>query len=142
MSPAITDLGNDVRRRGAPRLSTLALCSELAEGRERPGFVIDLSATGVRIERPYLGGPTPREVQIELELPDEDEVVWARGAVRFDEIHQDRNGGLLRRTGIALIAAAARDLRMLRDYVFDRRLARERLETERLLLEAACYLRA
>ena len=130
-------------RRGGPRLTTLALCSELTAGRDRPGFVIDLSPTGLRIERPYIAGPTPAEIQVELELPDEDEVLWARGTVRFDEVRDDGRGGLLRRTGIALVSAASRDLNLLRSYVLDRHsAAQRRLEPAAMLLGASCYARA
>lgn len=128
-------------RRLAPRLPTLALCSELAAGRDRPGFVIDLSPAGACIERPYVGGPTPRDIQLELELPDEDEVLWARGQVRFDEVRQDAHGNLLRRTGLAL-AACARDLKLLRDYVMDRqRAAALRESPTGMMFDASCYAR-
>ena len=132
--------GSDFRRL-APRLPTLALCSELAAGRDRPGFVIDLSPAGACIERPYVGGPTPRDIQLELELPDEDEVLWARGQVRFDEVRQDRHGSLIRRTGLAL-AACARDLRVLREYVMDRqRAAALRESPSGMMFDASCYAR-
>ena len=141
MTPAATDHLAEIRR-GGPRLTTLALCSEIGTRHDRPSFVVDLSPMGLRLERPYVGGPTPRDIQIELELPDEDEILWARGDVRFDEVHADGHGGLVRRTGIALVAACARDLRILRDYVFDRRRAEDlRASPVGMLADASCYLR-
>jgi hypothetical protein len=106
--------------------------------------VTDLSAEGVRLERPYLGGPSPAEILLELEVPDVDEVIWARGEVCFDQVRQAPPGqggplGLLRTTGVRLVSAAARDLRLLRDLVFERHRARHRAESA--LLDAACYAR-
>lgn len=130
-----------------PRIDAQTFCSELVDGRDRPGIVVDLSPEGARLERPYLGGPTPRDIVIELEVPDVDEVIWARGEVCFDQIRQAPPGrggalGLLRTTGIRLVAAACRDLRMLRECVIEThrvRLARERADD--LLLDASCYAR-
>ena len=128
-----------------PRIDVETFCSELVDGRDRPGLVVDLSPEGARLERPYVGGPTPREIVIELEVPEIDEVIWARGEVCFDQIRQAPPGrggafGLLRTTGIRLVAAACRDLRMLRECVIEThrlRVARERDH----LLDAACYAR-
>jgi hypothetical protein len=132
--------------RTAPRVDVETFCSELVGGHEQPGVVIDLSAEGVRLERPYLGGPSPAELLLELEVPDIDEVIWARGEVCFDQIRQapPGHGGplrLLRTTGVRLVRAAARDLRLLRDCVFERNRARHRSEVIDLL-DATCYARA
>jgi hypothetical protein len=102
----------------APRVGVEALCSEIVDGRERHALLADVSAGGVRLARPYLGGPTPRVVQLELELPGIDEILWAKGEVCFDHVSRGV-GGLIRTTGVRLAAAAARDLRILRDWVFD-----------------------
>jgi hypothetical protein len=107
-------------RRLMPRVEVESFCSEIVGGRERPSFVVDLSETGLRVERPYVGGPTPRELQVEFELPGVDAIIWARGETCFDQVRPFR-GGLLRTTGIRLAAAAARDLRLLRDFVFETR---------------------
>ena len=68
---------NDLRRE-SPRVEVEALCWELVDGHEASGLAVDLSSMGVRIERPYLGGPTRREVQLEIEVPGIDEVMWAK----------------------------------------------------------------
>ncbi len=128
-----------------PRIDVETFCSELVDGRDRPGLVIDLSPEGARLERPYTGGPTPREIVLELEVPDIDEVIWARGEVCFDQIRQAPPGrggalGLLRTTGIRLVAAARRDLRMLQECVIEIHRARVARERDQLL-DAACYAR-
>jgi hypothetical protein len=79
-------------------------------------MVADVSEKGVRLTRPYLGGPTPRLVQLELELPGLDEILWAKGLVCFDQVERGV-GGLVRTTGVRIAAAASHDLRLLRDYV-------------------------
>lgn len=130
-----------------PRIDVETFCSELVDGRDRPGLVVDLSPEGARLERPYGGGPTPREIVLELEVPEIDEVIWARGEVCFDQLRQAPPGqggplGLLRTTGIRLVAAACRDLRLLRECVIEthrQRAARDRADDH--LLDAACYAR-
>ena len=105
-----------------PRVDVETLCSEIVDGIERPSIVVDLSETGLRVERPYTGGRTPPELQLEFEVPGVDAIIWARGVTCFDQVRQFR-GGLLRTTGIRLAAAAARDLRLLRDFVVESRRA-------------------
>ena len=139
---------HELRREG-PRIGIQALCWELIAGRERSGLAVDLSPAGVRIERPYTGGPTLREVPLQLEVPDLDEVMWARGEACFDVIvpTSGKAGGalgLVRRTGYRFAGAAARDLRVLKELVYDTHRARthaERVSTGELQL-ASCYLRA
>ncbi len=141
----------DVRRL-APRIEVEAFCSELVGGRDQPAMVIDLGPAGMRLERPYVPGPTPHEVVFELEVPAVDEVIWARGEVCFDRIRQAPAGqgggfGLLRTTGLRLVTAAARDLRLLRDCVFELRrrrelaLAADAADAGHGLLDASCYAR-
>lgn len=132
-------------RRLAPRIDVETFCSEVVSGHDRPGLVIDLSAEGARLERPYVGGPSPRDIVLELEVPEIDEVIWVRGEVCFDQVRQAPPGqggplGLLRTTGLRLVTAAARDLRMLRDCVFELHRNRQ-ADTDNALLDAACYAR-
>jgi hypothetical protein len=123
-------------RRLYPRILTESLCNEIANGVERPVLVVDVSETGVRIERPYVGGRTPGELQLEFELPGVDAIIWARGQTCFDQVRQVR-GDLWRTTGIRLASAASHDLRLLRDFVYESR----RLEVEDRLCLASAYLR-
>jgi hypothetical protein len=142
-----TPFGSWDVRRLAPRLPIDTLCSEVVGGRNRLGFAVELSPDGVRLERPYRPGPRPRQVELELQLPDEDDVVVATGAVRFDEIRRATAGtalaaasGLIRVTGLVLARIASRDRRLLLDYVMDRRAAT--LANPGLALGvAACYAR-
>lgn len=123
-------------RRIDPRVDVETFCSELLPREERPALVVDLSPVGARIERPYVGGPTPREIDLELEVPEVDEVIWARAEVCFDVVRQAPAGvhggpfGLLRTTGLRLVRAASRDLRLLRDCVFELRRMRWLTECE------------
>lgn len=136
-------------RRIAPRVDVETFCSEVVGSRDHPGLVIDLSAEGARLERPYAGGGSPREIVLELEVPDVDEIIWVRGEVCFDQLRQAPAGhggplGLLRTTGLRLVSAAARDLRMLRDCVFEMYRSRHRRDEEdpsTALVDAACYAR-
>lgn len=91
---------------------------------------MDLSWEGVRLERPFLGGPGAEQVQLELEVPGIGEVIWAKAGACFDQLVQAPAGsglggpmGLVRRTGYRLLTAAQRDLRLLRDYLFEQRRA-------------------
>ena len=128
-------------RRLTPRVDVETLCSEIVDGLERPSLVVDLSETGLRVERPYTGGRTPRELQLEFELPGVDAIIWARGETCFDQVRPFR-GGLLRTTGIRLAAAAARDLRLLRDFVLEPRRAEEAVdEVGAYLCFASAYQR-
>jgi hypothetical protein len=119
---------SDVRR-SVPRIGIEAFCSEILDGRERHAVVLDLSPQGLRMARPFVGGRMPREVQLELELPGVDEIIWAKGHVCYDRIRPASGGSamalgrVVRTSGIRLVAAAARDLRLLREYVMTQRLA-------------------
>jgi hypothetical protein len=105
----------DFRRK--PRLGVEAFCTEIVDGRERHGTVLDVSEEGVRLTRPFVVGQRrARDLQLEFELPGIDEVMWARGEICFDQLKPGKLG-LIRTTGVRLARAAARDLRMLRDYV-------------------------
>lgn len=127
-------------RRISPRIDVEALCWEMVNERETSALIVDLSTEGARLERPFLGGRIQREVPLQLELPGIDEVMWARGDVMFDQIVQTSSPsggpfGLLRRTGYRIAIAAARDLRLLRDYVYEM----HRAVREDSLLLASCY---
>jgi hypothetical protein len=127
-------------RRTSPRIGVEALCWEVVGERETSALVVDLSSDGARVERPFVGGRIEHRVPLQIEVPGIDEVMWARGEVVFDQLVQTRvNGGpfgLLRRTGYRIALAAARDLRLLRDYVY----AMYR-PAENSLMLASCYLR-
>lgn len=136
-------------RRSSPRVDVEALCWEIVDGKQASSLAVDLSAAGLRIERPYVGGPTRREVQLELEIPEIDEVMWAKGDATFDVLVPSKSPsggtlGLLRRTGYRLVAAARRDFKRLEEYVVEAdRIRRQRwYDDARALMESSCYVRA
>jgi hypothetical protein len=148
VQPKIFGMQQDPRR-SSPRIGIEALCWEVIGERERSSLVVDLSSQGARLERPYLPAsyvdydrvelgaagrstwvtppPRPRDLErvvpLQLEIPEIDEVMWARGDIVFDELVPSKtNGGpfgLLRRTGYHIALGATRDMRLLRDYVYD-----------------------
>ena len=125
-------------RRFESRIDVDGFCLEIANGRERHGAVLDLSESGLCLERPFrtggfqpLVGQSPTSlpgggtgtVQLELEVPELDEVIWANAHVRFDQVirRRDAGPGLLRRTGLALGSLARRDANLIRDYLAEKR---------------------
>jgi PilZ domain len=100
-----------------PRIPVETLCSEVVDDREHFGLVVELSPNGVRLERPLGGRRDGHIVQLEFELPDADEIIWAKGEVCFDRYRRCDGPGAVRSTGVRLVAAASRHLRMLREWV-------------------------
>jgi hypothetical protein len=128
-------------RRESPRIGIEALCWELVDGKEASRLAVDLSSLGLRIERPYVGGPTRPTVPLQIEVPGIDEVMWAKGDACFDVVVPATGAeggalGLVRRTGYRLVAAA-RDLRLIKELVFETDLARRRAAARASLLELA-----
>jgi hypothetical protein len=122
-------------RRESPRIGIEALCWELVADREVSGLAVELSPHGLRIERPYTGGPTRREVPLQIEVPGIDEVMWARADACFDQVVPATGPaggalGLVRRTGYRITAAAARDLRLIEELVIETDRARRRRQFE------------
>ena len=108
-------------RRREPRVPSLgSFCTEITDELERYAIVSELSPTGLRLHRPYRGGHSD-VVQLEFDLPETDEVIWAKGVVCFDSVWRAADGQLLHTTGIELVTAASRHLRLLRDYALDHR---------------------
>jgi hypothetical protein len=128
-------------RRTMPRVAIEAMCWETIGHREVESLIVDLSAMGARLERPYVGGRTCHAVPLQIEVPGIDEVMWARGEVCFDQIVPCATAGplnLLRRTGYRLAVAAARDRRLLEEFVVETHRARDACD----LMFASCYARA
>lgn len=126
-------------RRTSPRIDVEALCWEIVDDREVSSLVVDLSSDGARLERPFLGGRIERAVPLQIEIPGIDEVMWARGDVIFDHLVPAKSKGpfgLMRRTGYHIALAAARDLRLVREYIH----AMYRPDDCSLML-ASCYSR-
>src|SRR5687768_1416725 len=128
-------------RRVSPRIDVEALCWEIVGDRETSALLVDVSTQGARVERPFIGGRIEHRVPLQIEVPGIDEVMWARGDVVFDRLVESKHAGpfgLLRRTGYRIAIAAARDLRLLRDYVYEMHYAKR---GEPDLEYASCYLR-
>ena len=131
------------RKREYPRVPVVAFCTELCDEQLRHAITVDLSEDGLRIQRP-IGGKTPRRLQLEFEIPEVDEVVWALGEIRFDEVWSvppavvGGRPGIIRTSGIRVVSAAERHRRMLREYVMDTWRQMQAKVDEALLL-ASCY---
>lgn len=110
-------------RRLAPRITIDGLCGVVTDRDLRPAAMVDLSSRGLRLELPFDPAAARRSLQLEIELPGIDEIMWARGHVTFARLspmggrHADGQPRLWCRAGLALDAAAERDRRLLRDYV-------------------------
>lgn len=120
------------------------MCWEIVGDRETSALIVDLSTEGARVERPYIGGRIETEVPLQLEVPGIDEVMWARGDVVFDRLVPAKTHGgpfgLIRRTGYRIAIAAARDLRLLRDYVYEMHHLKNGPANDDLSF-ASCYMR-
>jgi hypothetical protein len=121
-----------VKKRSESRITVENLASEVVNDREQLGLIVDLSSTGLRLERRFFGRRESPIVQLEFELPDADEIVWAKGEVCFDRLKPAPHGPV-RSTGIRLVAAATRHLRMLREWVMATVEARRSLDEDPLL---------
>lgn len=123
-----------------------AFCSELHDEHLRHALVVDLSQDGLRIQRP-LGGPRVSAVQLEFEIPEVDELVWARGEIMFDELWRlppNADGGLsgvIRTSGIQVVSTTERHRRMLREYVMDTWRDQYAPIDDTWLMHSSCYRR-
>ena len=87
--------------------------------------MLDLSTTGLRLERVFDPKTASRVVQLEIELPGLDEVVWARGEVTFAFLSplpgrtHDGQPRFWCRAGLRLAEVCQRERRLLRDYVVE-----------------------
>ena len=126
---------NDPRRM-SPRIAVDALCGVAGQHDLHPAAMVDLSSMGLRIERCFDRATARRKVQLEIELPEVDEIVWASGHVTFAHLspmggrHPDGQPRLWCRAGIRIDAGARADLRTLRDYVVETERARRRIADE------------
>lgn len=104
-------------------MSIDGLCGVVTGDELRPATLRDLSAFGLRVERAFDPRTARRVVQLEIELPGIDEVIWARG-----EVTRALLVPLAGRTaegeprfwchaGMRIAGIARREWRLLRDYV-------------------------
>lgn len=118
-------------RRAAPRISTDGICGILAGRALVPASMMDLSWLGLRLELPFDHTTASRVVQLEIEVPGLDEIVWAQGHVTFARLtpmggfHRDGQPRLWCSAGVQIDVAAPSERRLVRDLVMDTTRARE-----------------
>jgi hypothetical protein len=106
-----------LRSRLHPRVPVASLCTTLVGDREQLACVVDVSERGLRLERPPQQRSDGRIVQLEFELPEIDEILWAKGEIRFDRLRATSASRAVRLSGVRIVAAASRHLRLMRDWV-------------------------
>ena len=97
--------------------------NELIAERPLVGVITDVSEGGVRVERVLRHtSAQSRIVQLEFELPGTNEIIWAKGELAFDHLRRNWAGlPPVRTSGVRLIAAATKHLRLIREYVIELR---------------------
>jgi hypothetical protein len=118
--------------RALPRLPVEKLAREVCSDKKQLGLVVDLSTTGLRLETHSLARRESPILQLEFTIPEVDEIAWACGQVCFDRLHPN----MVRTTGIRILTAANRHLRMLRDWVMS---AIEASERDNPIMAASCW---
>ena len=120
----------DVRRR-APRIRVDGLCGVVtADDDIRHAAMSNLSTLGLRIERPFDPRTAKRVVQLEIELPGIDEIIWTSAVVTHAYLtpmpgrSTDGQPRFWCRAGLQIADASRRERRMLHDYVIEQLLAR------------------
>ena len=119
----------DVRRR-VPRISVDGLCGVVTDDDLRPASMSDLSTLGLRVERPFDPRTARPIVQLEIELPGLDEVVWASAVVTHAHLTPmpgktaDGQPRFWCKAGLRIADTCRRERRMLHDYVIEKLLAR------------------
>ena len=97
----------------------------------------DLSTLGLRLERPFDPKTAKPVVQIEIELPGIDEVLWASARVTHAFLTPmpgrgaDGQPRFWCRAGLRIADASQRERRLLRDYVIETLIAQRRIPDRR-----------
>lgn len=120
----------DVRRR-APRISVEGFCGVVSDKDDlHHATMSNLSTLGLRLERPFDPETARPIVQLEIDLPGLDEVVWASAIVTravLTPMPGRRADGKPRfwcRAGLRIGDTSRRERRMLQDYVIDQMVTR------------------
>lgn len=122
----------DARRR-APRIIVDGLCTVVANDHVRPASMSDLSTLGLRVERPFDPKAAKPVVQLEIELPGLDEVMWASAVVTHAQLTPmpghtaDGQPRFWCRAGLRIADTSQRERRLLRDYVIETLIERRRV---------------
>lgn len=128
-------------RRQAPRIPVDGLCGVVANDDVQAANIVDLSTTGIRLERMFDARTATPEMHLEIELPGIDEVVWAHGVVTSAQLSR-RPGQTAEgmpnfwfSTGVRILTMCQRETRLLRDYVVEMLCARRRISDRRLIAD-------
>ena len=119
----------DARRR-APRISVDGFVGVATDHALQHAEMSDLSTLGLRLERPFDPASARPIVQLEIDLPGIDEVVWMSAIVThayLTPLPGRRADGQPRfwcRAGLQLRDGSQRERRLLRDYVIEQLVAR------------------
>ncbi len=120
----------DVRRR-APRISVEGFCGVVSDKDElHHATMSNLSTLGLRLERPFDPDTARPIVQLEIDLPGLDEVVWASAHVTravLTPMPGRRPDGQPRfwcRAGLRIGETSRRERRLLQDYVIEQMVTR------------------
>ena len=119
----------DARRR-APRISVDGFCSVASDEDLHHAAMSDLSTLGLRLERPFDPAKARPIIQLEIELPGIDEVVWASAVVTHAYLtpmpgrRADGQPRFWCKAGLRIADASRAERQMLRDYVVEQLVAR------------------
>jgi hypothetical protein len=119
----------DVRRR-APRISVDGFCGVASDDELGHASMSNLSTLGLRLERVFDPARAKPLVQLEIELPGIDEIVWTSAIVThayLTPLPGRRTDGQPRfwcRAGLRIKDASRRERRMLQDYVVEQLVSR------------------
>jgi hypothetical protein len=124
-------------RRCAPRITVDGLCGVAANDDLRPASMTDLSTLGLRLERVFDPKAARSVVQLEIELPGLDEVLWASATVTHAYLTPmpgrtaDGQPRFWCRAGLRIAEACGRERRLLRDYVIETLIAQRKIPDRR-----------
>src|SRR5262245_24409068 len=107
-------------RRDGPRVRVELFLNQFIRDMPFRALAMNLSPSGLRLQRlvDVVSVPRCRTVSLELELPGTGEIVWARAEPRFDSVGDD-----FHTSGLVFTGMANKHMRLLRDYVWEKRLA-------------------
>jgi hypothetical protein len=126
-------VSNLAARRRAPRLSLDGFCGVAGDHDLGHASMSDLSTLGLLLERPFDPATARPVVQLEIELPGIDEVVWTSARVTrafltpMGGVRPDGQPRFWCRAGLVLGDTSRRERRLLRDYVVEQLVARDRV---------------
>lgn len=124
-------------RRQAPRIAVDGLCGVVGNDNIQHATIVDLSTSGLRLERMFDARTATPEMHLEIELPGIDEVVWAHGVVAQAQL--TRRPGFTEQglpnfwfsTGVRILTMCQREARLLREYVVETLVAKRRVSDRR-----------